>query len=147
MGLPSPTGRATVWAVRLPFRIPITALAATGVTLGVFGLAASSRVSKFSCRNLPLSETVSPDGARRAVAFVRDCGQRAPRSTQLSVLAASQPVGDHGNLFVADLERSADIEVQWADADVLEVRIGKVRRAYRADPGIGKIRVRYGRMP
>jgi hypothetical protein len=138
--------------MRLEFRLPairppIAAIAATLVTLIVFGLAARSRVSGFECRNLPLAEAVVPDGSRRAVTFVRDCGRRAPRSTQLSILGRTEPLAEHGNVFVAELERSAQIEMRWAADDVLEVRTGKIRRAYRADPGIGRIRIRYGRLP
>jgi hypothetical protein len=138
--------------MRLEFRFPavrppIAAIAATLVTLVVFGLAARSRVSGFQCHNLPLAEAVAPDGSRRAVTFVRDCGRRAPRSTQLSILGANEPLGEHGNVFVAELERSAQIEMRWAVDGALEVRTGKIRRAYRADPGVGRTRIRYGRLP
>jgi hypothetical protein len=113
----------------------------------VVALAANSRMSGFACRNFPLAEVVSPDGRLRAVSFVRDCGRRAPRSTQLSLLAPGAALGSsYGNIFVAELERQNEIEMRWSAADVLEIRTGVIRRAYRADPGQGRIRVRYGRL-
>ncbi len=133
--------------MRLPFGIPITFVIATVLTLGVFWLAANSRVTGFQCRNFPLAEVVSPDGALRAVSFVRDCGRRAPRSTQLSLLVPGEVLGSsYGNIFVAELERQNEIQMRWSAADVLEVRTGVIRRAYRADPGKGPIRVLYGRL-
>ena len=115
--------------------------------LAVFGLAARSGVKGFRCRNFPLAEAVALEGGVRAVSFVRDCGRRTPRSTQLSLLAPGEALGNsYGNIFVAELERQAEIEMRWASPEVLEIRIGAVRRAYRADPGKGRIRVLYGRL-
>ena len=122
-------------------------MAATVLTLGVVWLAANSRVNGFQCRNFPLADAVSPDGRLRAVSFVRDCGRRAPRSTQLSLLPPGQVLGhSYGNIFVAELERQNEIQMSWSAADVLEIRTGAIRRAYRADPGQGPIRVLYGRL-
>ena len=131
--------------MRLPFGIPIAPVAATVLTLAVFGLAARSKVSGFRCRNFPLAEAVAPDGRQRAVSFVRDCGRRTPRSTQLSLLRPDEPLGNrYGNVFVAELEPEAALEMRWSAPDVLEVRIGQVRRAYRTDPAVGRTRIRYG---
>ncbi len=133
--------------LRLPFGIPLAPVVATVLTLGVVALAANSRMSGFQCRNYPLAEVVAPDGGLRAVSFVRDCGRRAPRSTQLSLLAPGQALGHSpGNIFVAELERQNEIQMRWSAPDVLEVRTGAVRRAYRADPGQGRVRVLYGRL-
>jgi hypothetical protein len=132
----------------LPFRIPISAIAGTIVTLGLFGLAARSHLNSFQCRNVPLAEALSPDGSLRAVSFVRDCGRQAPRSTQLALIGAKEELGNRfGNVFVAELERYGDLQMQWSSPDALEIRIGPLRRAYRADPGLGRIRIRYGRLP
>ena len=118
---------------------------ATILTLAVFGLAARSGVKGFECRNFPIAEAVAPDGSQRAASFVRDCGRRTPRSTQLSLLAPGEVLGNsYGNIFVAELERENEIEMRWNGPDVLEIRIGTVRRAYRADPGKARVRVLYG---
>jgi hypothetical protein len=122
-------------------------VAATVLTLGVFFLAARSRVSGFRCRNFPVAEAIAQDGAHRSVSFVRDCGRGTGRSTQVSLLAPGEVLGNgYGNLFVAELERQTEIEMRWSSPDVLEIRTGTIRRAYRADPGKGRVRVLYGRL-
>jgi hypothetical protein len=122
-------------------------VAATLLTLAVFGLLARSEVKGFKCRNFPIAEAVSPDGAQRGVSFVRDCGRRTPRSTQVSLLAPREVLGNqYGNIFVAELERQNEIELRWSAPDVFEIRVGTIRRAYRADPGKGRTRVLYGRL-
>ena len=135
--------------VTLRFRIAIAAVACSVLLLVLFALSARGPVAQFACTNAPLGEAVAPDGSRRAVWFVRDCGRRVPRSTQLSVLPLAEALGrgQLGNVFVAELEAPGQIEVRWAAADVLEIRVGPIRRAYRADPGIGPTRVLYGRLP
>lgn len=129
------------------FRFPfLAAVAGTIVIFTVFGLAARSRVTGFQCRNLPFAEVLAPDGKHKAVSFVRDCGRRAPRSTQLALIGPDEVLGNrYGNIFVAELEPYNDIDVRWSAPNVLEIRLGKIRRAYRADPGLGEIRVLYGR--
>jgi hypothetical protein len=132
--------------VPLRFRIAM-ALGACAIIAGVVAaLSGRGPVAKFTCRNAPLADVAAPDGSRRAVSFVRDCGRRVPRSTQVSLLGPAEPLGNDrlGNVFVAELERPGAIEVRWAAPDELEIRLGEVKRAYRADPGTGATRVRYG---
>jgi hypothetical protein len=129
-------------------RIPLAGIAGALITVGIFVLAGRSHFTGFECRNRPLADVASPDGRLRAVSFVRDCGDRAPRSSQLSVLPAGEKLSaEQGNVFVAELEGGDErIEARWAANDVLEIRTGKIRKAYRADRGKVWLKIRYGRL-
>jgi hypothetical protein len=127
-------------------RIPIAGVVGALVTVGIFVLAGRSTFTGFTCRNRPLADVASPDGRLRAVSFIRDCGPRAPRSSQLSVLPAGEAIGEEqGNVFVAELEKDVQIEARWAANDVLEIRTSRIVKAYRADRGKVWLKIRYGR--
>jgi hypothetical protein len=127
-------------------RLPIAGIVGALVTVGIFVLAGRSTFTGFTCRNRALAEVASPDGRLRAVTFIRDCGPRAPRSSQLSVLPAGEAIGDEqGNVFVAELEKDDQIQARWAANDVLEIRTSRIIKAYRADRGKVWLKIRYGR--
>jgi hypothetical protein len=73
------------------------------------------------CRNRPLSEHPSPDGALKVVVFERDCGATTDFTTQATLIPASAGLPEAGgNLFVADpgkAPRAAwggpSLDVQW----------------------------------
>lgn len=63
------------------------------------------------CGNKVVSEFVSPDGQLKAVVFTRDCGATTNYSTQVSILSASDQLGNSGgNAFAMD---EGDLDLRW----------------------------------
>ena len=84
------------------------------------------------CANDMFSETISPDGSRKAIVFERNCGATTSFYTQVSILDADSELGNNaGNILVIDgRPESAAVEVRWIDD----------RRVELSSPG------RYGRL-
>ena len=105
------------------------------------------------CGNEQLSEVASPDRARRAVVFQRDCGATTPFSTQVSILPAGATLPDSsGNVFVADTEHGrADagpgggprVSVRWIAGDTLELRYDPRARIFVQEAHVLGTNVRF----
>jgi len=97
-------------------------------TLASLGLAiALSLQSGYDlCANEVLSESLSPDGSKRAVLFSRECGATTDFSWQISILGSKEELPNAGgNVFVADTDHGAvqemKVEVDWRGSDNLIV--------------------------
>jgi len=77
-------------------------------------------VPRTSCRNEVVAEQLADGAARRAVVFRRDCGPKAPITTNVSVVPASDPLpGDVGNALI--LNGSHEVAVRWTNATHLAI--------------------------
>jgi hypothetical protein len=78
-------------------------------------------VPRTSCRNEVVAEQAADGGAAlRAVVFRRDCGPKAPITTNVSVLAARNSLPDDvGNALI--LNGPHEVAVRWTDATHLVV--------------------------
>jgi hypothetical protein len=96
-----------------------------------------------ACENGVLLDVLSPDGAREAIVFRRNCGATTAFSTQVSVLErrASLADEDSGNVFVSDGE--GRLSVTWTGARELLVRAPSTLRIFRSESRMGDVVVRY----
>ena len=77
-------------------------------------------VPRTSCRNEVVAEQVADDAALRAVVFRRDCGAKAPITTNVSVVSAKDSLPDDvGNALI--LNGPHEVAVRWTDAKHLVV--------------------------
>lgn len=65
------------------------------------------------CENRVLGVATSPDGARDAVRFERNCGATTGFSTQVSVLLHGERPTKSGNVFVADGDHGKAASAPW----------------------------------
>jgi hypothetical protein len=66
------------------------------------------------CRNTIIDRQLSPDGLRKAVVFVRDCGETTGFNTHVSLLRSAENLGDEGgNTFVADKKKGQTKPTYW----------------------------------
>jgi hypothetical protein len=77
-------------------------------------------VPRTACRNEVVSEQEADGAALRAVVFRRDCGPKAPITTNVSVVPASGSLPDDvGNALI--LNGPHEVAVRWTDATHLAV--------------------------
>jgi hypothetical protein len=77
-------------------------------------------VPRTSCRNEVVAEQAAEGAAQRAVVFRRDCGPKAPITTNVSVVPAEAPLPDDvGNALI--LNGPHEVAVRWTDATHLAV--------------------------
>ena len=77
-------------------------------------------VPRTSCRNEVVAEQAAAGAGLRAVVFRRDCGAKAPITTNVSVVAANDPLPDDvGNALI--LNGPHEVAVRWTDATHLVV--------------------------
>lgn len=105
------------------------------------------------CGNVPITETLSPGGAHRAVVFERDCGATTGFSTQVSVLPAGGKLpNDGGNVFVADTDHGQApsgpgggpvVEAVWLHEDRLLIRYHRRARVFHSEPRFGGVDLVY----
>jgi hypothetical protein len=66
------------------------------------------------CRNTIIDRQLSPDGLRKAIVFVRDCGEATGFNTHVSLLRSAEDLGDEGgNTFVAEREKGRTKPTYW----------------------------------
>lgn len=70
------------------------------------------------CQNEIIRESVSPDGALKAVLFHRDCGPPTGSSSQVSILPAAATETGKGNAFIADIGDNPAHAAAWGGPDV-----------------------------
>jgi hypothetical protein len=104
------------------------------------------------CRNAVAVRARSPDGARDAVIFQRDCGATTAFSTQISVLDRDGQPKDGGTVFSADGDHGAAragpwggpcAEARWLAADHLLIRYAAGSRIFHQVDRSGAVRVTY----
>ena len=94
------------------------------------------------CANDNLRETLSPNGALKAVLFRRDCGATTSYSTQLSILPASRKLpNEAGNVFVVGGEPS--VVVRWLDDTHLNISVGLATTAFKHLSTFNGVQIHY----
>ena len=77
-------------------------------------------VPRTSCHNEVVAERVADGAALRAVVFRRDCGAKAPITTNVSIVSAKDSLPDDvGNALI--LNGPHGVAVRWTDATHLVV--------------------------
>lgn len=120
------------------------------LTLGAWGLLA--RAAGGLCSNTVLTTVPSPDGTHQAIVFGRDCGASTGFSTQVSILHAGARLSNNvsSNTFVADADNGIApagrgggprVEVEWREAELLEVRHDSRARVFRTESHVRGITV------
>ena len=93
------------------------------------------------CNNDVVSEVKSPDGARKAVLFQRDCGASTGYSTQISILDRDSVPSAAGNVFIADARHGTAeatkwggpwADAHWLSSDRLVIRYDQRARVFKA---------------
>lgn len=105
------------------------------------------------CDNKIVSVHSSPDGMKKAVVFVRDCGATTDFNTQVSVLPFKKVLpSESGNTFIADSdhEKAAtghwggpNIVVSWQDKDSIILRYANQSRVFKKEENIAGVRITY----
>jgi hypothetical protein len=103
------------------------------------------------CGNEILSESLSPDGSKRAVLFSRDCGATTDYSWQISILGAKEVLPDDGgNAFAAGTDHGAvqemKIEVDWKDSEHLIVSYPEHAHVFHHLTLVSGVRISYEKM-
>ena len=105
-----------------------------------------------ACQNTIASRSISPNGARAAVLFQRDCGATTSFSTQISVLRPDEEPSDGGNAFVADDDHGAArvgswegpwAETKWLAPDHLLIRYAAKSRPFKRSNDIAGVKITY----
>jgi hypothetical protein len=108
------------------------------------------------CENRVVSIAASPDGARDAVLFERNCGATTDFSTQMSILSHGERPTQAGNLFVADGNHGEAAaapwggpwaELRWLGTHDLLVRYDRKARVFRQEKEWAGTRIRYAPVP
>jgi hypothetical protein len=100
------------------------------------------------CVNDVLSESLSPDGSKRAVLFLRDCGATTDFSWQISILGSKETLTNGaGNVIVLDNDHGAvhemKVEVEWKGSDNLIVSYPDRARIFHQLTMIRGVRISY----
>lgn len=108
------------------------------------------------CGNTDLVDVPSPDGARHAVVFTRDCGATTGFSTQVSVLRTGQRPRGGGNALILDDDhghapappgQGPAVAVRWLAPTELELRYDGRARVFTAVSHVGGVAVTYVKRP
>ena len=109
-----------------------------------------------SCGYAILSETKSPDGRLKAVAFQKDCGTDFDLTTEVSILSSQDRSLGRGNLFIArdgrrgvlaDEKAPTDIKVTWNSNSSLTISYSKDSQVLLRKPGAAGVAVKYSLTP
>lgn len=105
-----------------------------------------------SCSNEVVESVTSPDGAREAVMFQRDCGATTGFSTQVSIIERGEPLSGSGNVFRADDDHGAArtgpwggswAEMEWLASDRLLIRYATNSRLFEKDESVSGVAISY----
>ena len=94
------------------------------------------------CDNEIITVTPSPDGARKAVVFMRNCGATTGFNTQLSIIPArtAAPRGK-GNALVVDGRHV--LHLRWRNDDELEIGGYGGARVFRQTETAGDVHLHF----
>lgn len=95
------------------------------------------------CGNEEVSHSLSPDGARKVVVFVRDCGVLGGDGTEVLLVDRNRQLNhlDTGNVLVTD-ERD-DVLVEWKSPTSIAVSYPKGARIMKNESNVGGISIQY----
>jgi hypothetical protein len=108
-----------------------------------------------SCGHQALGSYLSPDGTKKVVLFVVDCGATTSFSVHASILPSAEELHDtdKGNVFIADANHGAAaeynaiggpaVQVAWSDRNEVEIRYSRGARIFLEIPRFGQTRVSY----
>ena len=105
-----------------------------------------------SCSNEIVESMTSPDGARQAVMFQRDCGATTGFSTHVSIVERGEPLSGSGNAFRADDDHGAArtgpwggswAEMEWLASDRLLIRYATNSRLFEQDESVSGVAISY----
>ena len=101
-------------------RLLIAFLLVVPLVIGVAVTLFVRLVPRTACRNEVVGEQAADGAGQRAVVFRRDCGPRAPITTNVSVVAARDALPDDvGNALI--LNGSHEVAIRWTDATHLAI--------------------------
>ena len=94
------------------------------------------------CDNELVKSVTSPDGSKKAVAFVRGCGATTADSTQVSIVSnwRGAPSGS-GNLLI--VEGKPAIEMSWISDSALRIANTGPGRIFKQEDNVKGSSVRY----
>jgi hypothetical protein len=104
------------------------------------------------CANTVVARATSPDGAREAVLFQRDCGATTGFSTQISVLAPGEKPSGGGNVFAADDDHGRAeagdwggpwASLRWTGPDQLSVLYAPGSRIFTQSDSVDGVRLTF----
>ncbi|WP_136515572.1 hypothetical protein [Geomonas edaphica] len=105
------------------------------------------------CDNRIVSVHTSPDGANKAVVFVRDCGATTDFNTQVSILPFRKELSNEsGNAFIADSDHGKaatgqwggpKIAVSWQGKDSIILRYANQSRVFKKEENIAGVHITY----
>lgn len=104
------------------------------------------------CDNSIIGRVASPDGAREAVLFQRNCGATTGLSSQISILRRGEQPNGAGTAFIADTDhgRAAAAgwggpwaELSWRSPTLLAVRYDRRARIFRSEASVRGVTIRY----
>ena len=109
------------------------------------------------CGNSAMAESLSPDGALKAVVFDRSCGATDSGATEVFVLPKSMPLPNlKGNVFIANnitgevysgyLGRS-EVKVNWLGSRSLQILHEKNAHISLALPAVSDVAISYSIIP
>lgn len=111
-----------------------------------------SACSNFLCDNETVASLNSPDGERRAILFMRECGATTDYTTQVSVVSSTWQFHGIGNVFVADAyDRGARrgswggpwAEIQWTGPRQLLITYDKRARVFTRNDDVRGVHITY----
>lgn len=95
------------------------------------------------CGNEEVSHSVSPDGTKIVIVFVRDCGVLGDESTEALLVDRNRQLNhlDTGNVFVTD-ERD-DVTVEWQSPTKVRLSYPQSARIMKTQPKVGGVSIEY----
>ncbi len=138
--------------VLLKVLLVVAGLCAVGLAFVIW---VASSLGSGMCGSTLLFEVPSPDAARRAVVYERNCGATTGFATHVSILAPGDSAGaEAGNAFVADTDHGQApagpgggpaVAVRWLGPRELEIQHHPATRTFAADTLVAGVRIRYVR--
>jgi hypothetical protein len=137
-----------------PSRRKAIAVAATVTIVVAVGLTAFLyRTFADMCGNETLAESISPDGTKRLIVFLRDCGATTGFSTQASLIATNATLPKRsGNIFIADTDHGSapsgigggpELRAHWEAPNRLVLQHHSKAHVFKAERRIKDVDIRY----
>jgi hypothetical protein len=126
-------------------RIAIAVLAVTGIGIAVLlGFIWYALEQFASCRNVVLSSTRSPEGAKAVFVFRQECNATVPDSMYASIAPTDRPFSPDRNHAFLGFVRGAEVLSSWRGNDVVEIAlIPGGGHFIRREERVGNIKVDY----
>jgi len=106
-----------------------------------FFLFALTSCLSFDCANEVGQELMSPDGTKKIVIFLRNCGATTGYNTQASILEVNESLpNDAGSAFIID---SGSVTVSWTSEDEILVIIEGNARVFKKELSDRDVTIEY----